>query len=146
MAVGIQDHIHLGTDNPPTNIYPVVDGTLDLTPGVQVAFDRGLTGVLHTHRLVDDSGNPVQFCNDKMRLRLTLAEMLVVKELIGKTVYYVPNYHDDVEDGDSLDVWPDSDYVVRGVLMVQPGSLTNINAMCTHWLLAVEIVDDSAVT
>ena len=146
MAVGIQDHVHLGTDNPPTTTYRVVHGTLDLTPGVQVAFDRGLTGVLHTHRLVDDSGDPVQFCTDKMRLRLSLSEMLTVKGLIGKTVYYVPNYHDDDEDSGSLDVWPDSSYVVRGVLMVQPGSLTNINAMCTDWLLAIEIVDDSAVT
>jgi len=146
MAVAIQDHIHLGTNNPPTTTYPALHKSLDWTPQVAVAFDRALTGKLHTHRLVSGA-DPIQFRSDRVRTKLTLAEMLVVKALAGKTLYYVFNYHDDNEDGaGSLKTWPTSDYVVRGVLMLRRGSVTNLYPKAAYWLMNIEIVDDDAVT
>ena len=38
MAAGIQDHIHLDTDNPPTTTYKVYHGSLDWTPEVPLVI------------------------------------------------------------------------------------------------------------
>lgn len=144
MAPSVMDHIHLDTDDPPTAEYPVSHGTLDLTPNVVVMTERSLTGKLHTHRLLDGA-DPQAFCTDRIRLKLTLAEMLVVKALAGKRVYYAANYHDDDEDGaGSLKSWAaNSVYVIRAVAMLRPGAVTNIDPKGAFWYVNVEFVDDT---
>jgi len=143
MAVSIQDHIHLGADNPPTATFKAEHGTLDVTPSVAVVTERGLTGKLHTHRLLDGA-DPVQFRADRLMIRATLAEMLVLRALAGKTIYYAPHYHDDDEDGaGSLKAWPNSDYVLRIVLMLRPGAITNRNPAADLWFVNIEMVDDN---
>ncbi|HID61360.1 MAG TPA: hypothetical protein EYP49_01235 [Anaerolineae bacterium] len=109
----------------------------DSTPLVAVTTERSLTGKLHIHRLVDASGNPIQFCADRMTLLCTLAEMQTVKALAGKTIYYVSNYHDDA----NL-----ASYTITGVLVIQPGGITNIDPAGDWWRVNIEIVDDDAVT
>lgn len=147
MAAEFHDHIHLDTSNPPAATYVVTHGTLDATPMVPVVVDRALTGKLHTHRLVDDEGDPVQFNGDRMRLKLTWAEMVTVRSLAARTAYYVPHYHDDDEDGEgSLEEWGESEYVVRCLLVLRPGAITNLDPKAGFWLVNIELVDDSAVT
>ena len=142
MAASIQDHIHLGTDNPPTTTYKAEHGTLDVTPAVAVVTERALTGKLHTHRLLDGA-DPVQFRSDQLQIRATLTEMLALRGLAGKTVYYAPHYHDDDEDGaGSLKAWSDSDYVFRVVLMFRPGAITNRNPAADLWFVTIEMVSD----
>ena len=144
MAVEMHDHIHLDTDNPPADEYKVAHGTLDHTPNVPVELERALTGKLHVHRLVDGDGDPVQFQSDKLRMKLTYAEMVAVTGMAGKMVYYAFNYHDDDEESGALDVWPDSSYVVRSLLLVR--QVTNLDPRAAYWYVTIELVDDDAVT
>ena len=138
MAVQIHDHCHLDTDNPPTDTYNVQHGTWDHTPHVGVVVERSVTGVAHVHRLVDGSGDPVQFQNERFTLLgLTLAEMITIRALIGKTVYFVSNYHDD----DAI-----AGYVVTGVLIVEPGGIQNADPSATVWNIQCRIEDTGAVT
>jgi hypothetical protein len=135
MAAAMQDHIHLDTDNPPTATYPALHETLDGTPMVAMVTERSLTGKLQVHRLLDGA-DPVQFVNDRMRLRLSLAEMLVVKGLAGKDVYYIPHYHDEAAP---------AAYVVQAVLVLRPGAITNLDPSAAHWFATVEILDNEAI-
>ena len=137
MTLAIQDHIYLDTTNPPTATYPVVaEGGLDWTPLVSVVTERSLTGKLHIHRLVDGSDNPVSFRSDRLRLIATLAQMLTLRGMSGKTVRYVPNYHDP----DDL-----ATYTHECVLVIPEGSISNIDPMCTYWFINVQLVDDEAI-
>jgi len=136
MALEIQDHIYLDTSNPPTATYPVAAEGLDWTPLVSVVTERSLTGKLHIHRLVDGSDDPVSFRSDRLRLIATLAQMLVLRGMSGKTVYYVPNYHDP----DNL-----ANYTHESVLIIPEGSIANIDPMCTYWFMNVRLVDDEAI-
>ena len=147
MAPSIRSHINLDTNDPPTATYAAAQDTWDSAPAVAVVSERGLTGKLHTHRLLSGV-NPVVFCADKMMLTLTLAEMLVVRALGGKTVYFASNYHDDDEDGaGSLKAWSaGSVYVKQGVLMLGPGSIMNLDPMGSWWSLRLELADSGTVT
>jgi len=144
MAASIQNHIHLDTDDPPTATYKAEHGTLDVTPAAAVVTERAVLGKLHVHRLLD-AGEPVQFRSDQLQIRATLAEMLTLRALAGKRVYYAPHYHDDDEDGGgSLKAWAASSvYVNRIVLMYRPGSLTNRNPAADLWFVTIEMVDDN---
>ena len=144
MAAEMHDHIHLDTANPPTTTYKVTHGTLDHTPNVPVEVERALNGKLHVHRLVDGGGDPIPFQSDKLRMKLTYAEMVAVTGMAGKTVYYAFNYHDDEEDAGALDSWPDSSYVVRSTLLVR--QVTNLDPKAAYWYVTIELVDDDAVT
>lgn len=141
MAVGIQSHIHLDTANPPVVEYSAQMGSLDFTANTAVTFERGITGQLHTHRLLTGS-NPVQFDEDRETLICTLAEMLVVKALAGKRVYYVPNYHDDA----AMGTWSTSSYIIRGLLVIAQGAITNFDPSGEWWSIAIQIIDDDKVT
>ena len=147
MAASILDHIHLDTSDPPTTTYAAAQDTWNSAPAVAVVHERGVTGVLHTHRLLSGV-NPVVFCADTMVLLLSLAQMLVVKALAGKTIYFVSNYHDDDEDGaGSLKAWSaGSVYVKRGVLALSAGSIMNLDPMGDWWSVHIEIVDSGTVT
>lgn len=141
MTLQINDHCHLGTANPPVTEYDVQMGTLDFTANTAVTFERGITGQLHTHRLLTGS-DPVQFDEDKEVLICTLAEMLVVKALAGQRVYYVPNYHDD----DAIGTWSTSSYIIRGLLIIAQGAITNLDPCGVYWTVQLQIVDDDKVT
>lgn len=136
MTLAIQDHIYLDTSNPPTDTYPVAAEGLDWTPMVAVTTERSLTGKLHIHRLVDGGGDPVSFRSDRLRLITTLAQMLTLRGASGKTVYYVPNYHDP----DNL-----AAYTHESILVIPEGAITNIDPMCTYWFVSVRLVDDEAI-
>jgi hypothetical protein len=144
MAASIQNHVHLDTDDPPTATYKAEHGSLDTTPAVAVVTERALTGKLHTHRLLSGA-EPVQFRSDALQIRATLAQMLTLRGLAGKRVYYAPHYHDDDENGaGSLKAWSASSlYVNRVVLTYRPGSLVNRNPAADLWLVTIEMVDDN---
>lgn len=135
MAVEMHDHIHLGTANPPVTTYKVVHGSLDTTPLVFATPRRALNGKLHMHRLTS-AGDPVQFRGDSFRIRATLAEMLVLRGLVGKPVEYVPNYHDD----DAIAGYQHTVY-----LMATAGSFQNLDPASDYWYVNLQIVDDEAV-
>jgi len=149
MTVAVHDHIHLSTSDPPTDVgaeYPAAHGTLDWTPNVSVTTERSLTGKLHTHRLLDGA-DPKQFRSDRMTLTLTLAQMLVVRGLSGKRVYFAFNYHDDEEDPGpppSLKSWAaGSIYVVRCVLVLETGSISNLDPKSSYWQVNIRLTDDT---
>ena len=137
MAASIQDHIHLDTDNPPTTEYDVMQGSWDHTPDVGLVVERGVTGYAHVHRLVDGGGDPIQFQNERFTLLgLTLAQMLTIRALIGKTVYFNSNYHDPAAHAAT---------VVTGVLIIEPGGIQNIDPSATVWNIQCKVEDTGAV-
>lgn len=153
MALLVADHIHIGLNNPPTTTYFAVQGGLDHSQEVPITYERGITGLLHIHRLEDGitAGKPIQFDADKLTIVLrgtnVMTDLTTLKGLSGQLLYYVPNYHDDDEDGGgSLLAWPNSDYVKRCVLVIQPGSVTNTDPMMTMWSVQIELVDHDKVT
>ena len=137
MAASIQDHIHLDTSTPPTTEYYVKwpEGW-DYTPQLEVIYERGLTGKLLVHRLVDDSGDPIQFDEDILTLTITLAEMITLRALAGKAMYYVPNLHDDA----SL-----SSYIETCYFDIRPG-MALIDPMGSYWSIQIQIHDNEAVS
>jgi hypothetical protein len=137
MALGIQSHIHLDTDDPPTAEYPVAMGTLDFTADVLLSMERGVTGKLHVHRVVDGGGDPYQFVADACTLLLTQAQMATVKALAGKAVYYVPNRHDDDDVGS---------YATACILVIPTGGITNIDPMGDWWRVQIQVADNETVT
>lgn len=148
MAVQVHDHLHLDTANPPVTEYYVLQGTLDHSQEVSVAYERGITGLLHIHRLEDGvtAGKPIQFDADKETIVLrgtdAIADLATLKSLAGRTVYMVPNYHDDAD----LGTWPTSSYIVRCVLNIQPGGVTNVDPMMTMFTIQVGFTDHDKVT
>lgn len=138
MAPSIQSHCHLDVDNPPTAEYSVMHGSWDHTPHVGVMVERSVTGVAHVHRLVDGTGAPIQFQNERFTLlNLTLAEMVTVMGLIGRTVYFNSNYHDAAAHAGT---------VVTGVLLVEPGGIQNVSPCATTgWNIQCRIEDTGAV-
>lgn len=141
MALITNDHIHIDTANPPIVTYGMEHGTFDHSQQVAVAYERGITGKLHVHRLESSTGVPVKFDADKGTLFCTLVEMNTIRGLAGQQVYYVEPYHDD----DDMGTWPTSAYIVRGILMVNPGAVTNLDPMCSLWSVQVEIADTDKV-
>lgn len=122
---------------PPTATYAVQHGAWDYAPEVLIASARSVTGKLHVHRVVNNSGVPYQFSHDRITLLgLTLAQMLTVKGLAGKRVYYVPNYHDDAA------LTP---YIITGYLIIGAGAIQNVDPMGTFWNIQGEILDDDTV-
>lgn len=141
MALEIQDHIHLDVSNPPTAEYDAQQGTLDHTYETAVTFERSVLGKLHVHRIIDGI-DPVQFEADSMTLICTLAQMNTLRALAGKRVYYVPNYHDDA----ALGTYPTSSYIIRGLLIINRGGITNLDPPGTYWTVQISVVDDTQVT
>ena len=137
MALEIQDECYIDTVNPPVATYDVVADSWDHTPSVMMAHERSVTGKLHVHRIVDGSGDPYQFEEDKVTILASLSDMSTLRALVGKTVYYVCPYHDP----DNLD-----DYVITTTLVISSGGIVNVDPMCTYWRVNCEFLDDSTVT
>lgn len=134
MAATWNDHIHLGTDTPPTAEYPVaMEG---FSPGTQVpmSMDRGFDGTLHMHRLLDAAGDPVQIKVHRLTLILTNTQKLVVEALQGKAVYYIPHWHDAANH---------AAYDYAAYFRILPGGMTPIDPMATYWEVSIEIIDNS---
>ena len=136
MPYGIQDICYLDTVNPPVATYNVLHGSWDHTPEVPIVFERSVTGKLHTHRVVDGVGDPYQFEQDKCTIRVSLTEMLTLRGLIGRQVYFIPNYHND---GDI------TDNMVTGYLSINSGGIVNIDPIGIYWNVTFQIMDDSTV-
>ena len=137
MAYGIQDTCYLDTVDPPVATYHVLHGSWDHTPVVPLVSERSVTGMLHVHRVVDGSGDPYQFEEDKCTVRVSLTEMLTLRGLIGHRVYFIPNYHDDVNITDNM---------VTGYLSIDSGGIVNIDPSGVYWNVTFRILDDSTVT
>ena len=145
MAIQVHDHIHLGTNNPPTTEYRVVQGTLDHSQEVPVMTERGVTGLLHIHTL-EDGGGIVRFDADRETVILrgtdAITDLDTLKALAGETVYYVPNYHDDA----AMGTWSTSAYIIRCVLIIPRGGITNVDPMMSFWTVQIELADHDKVT
>jgi len=145
MAVQVHDHIHLSTANPPVTEYRVVQGTLDHSQEVPVIHERGVTGLLHVHKLEDAAGI-VRFDADKETIILrganAITDLDTLKALAGETVYMVPNYHDDA----AMGTWPTSAYIIRCVLTIPRGGITNVDPMMSFWTVQIELADHDKVT
>jgi len=153
MTVSTHDHIHIDTDNPPTTTYYVQHGTLDMAQDVAVAHERSITGLLHVHRIENGvtAGVPVQFDSDDETLLLrgttVMADLATLQALAGRQVYWTRNYHDDDEDGaGSLEEYPTSSYVKRGILMIRTGGVKNLDPCLTFFTVQIEFVDSGTVT
>jgi len=96
MASSTQDHIHLGTtlgtDNAPDETYGV--SQRQEAPAGFLKLARNLNGTLITH-ILTSGGNPIIKTGYNDVLLVTMAELITIKALIGKQVYFVDNYHPD---------------------------------------------------
>jgi hypothetical protein len=98
MALEVKDNILLDTDldidDLPVNTYDVMaEGLEDVYAGAVVS-ERGITGKLHVHRLMDGA-SPEVFKDYNYVLIMTRAQLATLVGDVGKTVYFMPNYRDD---------------------------------------------------
>ena len=136
MVATLNSHCHLGTTSPPT----ADKYTLKFTqqhhrrPSLVASARRALSGQLHFHVLSGTSG-PVIFTDYTPTLQLeSQSELETVLGLLGKTVYYVPPYHEDV-----LGV-PQSGYIhtmrVRAIQQIESS-----DALEQYWWVTLDLVD-----
>ena len=131
MTLAMQDHIHIDTVSPPVDEYTVYKEGYSADLDTPFIPERAVSGKLHAHRLFEGS-SVKQFIAHSMRLRLVLAEKLVIFALAAQPVYYVPNYHDD----DDL-----PSYIVPCYLVVEKSMVLDPTA--EHWVVAIRMVDDT---
>lgn len=94
MAASVQDHIHLDDVSPPTDEYGVFRDGFQVQPYAFVATDYALDATVHVHRVL--TGGVPELRDDFSHiLVVSYAEYLTLRGMIGKTVYFVDNYHDD---------------------------------------------------
>jgi hypothetical protein len=138
----IQNHIHLQalTAAAEDGVFHVRHGTLDETPNIPVIMERAVTGKLHVHRLLDNTGALIQFREDRFTLICTQAERDAALALAGQTMYYIPIYHPD--NGETAN---HTAARIKCVLTIRPGSVTNIDASCQYWTVAIDLANDQAV-
>jgi len=101
--VDIQNHIHLDTsyggtpEFAPTTKYKVFVREPKHT--AYVSINRALTARLISSTLLDISNDPVVTTDYQLVLKLTPAEIAVLRGKLGKLVYFCDSYHPD--DGES---------------------------------------------
>jgi len=139
MAVGIQGECYIDTVAPPAAMasYNVAHESWDYTPGVMVATERSITGKLHVHRIVGGGGHPWILEEDRVMIIATLAEMLVLRSLIGRYVYYIPCYHD------PLDL---ASYYTQCILIIPSGGVVNMDPMGSYWRIKCKFTDYSTIS
>ena len=103
MAASLQDHFHLMVSEPDQAessnefkaLSPGYKPKATPEPSVIAAPSRALDGTFRAHILSDLSG-PVVFENWSILVKLDSwpADYTTLKALLGKTLYYVPHYHD----------------------------------------------------
>jgi len=98
MAESLQEHCHLGLVCPPTSSRFTVQNSGGASPPLVVAsVNRALSAKLHYH-VLEDGGEPVVL-EEVPQIILLLeghTELETVTAMLGKTVYYVPNWHEDL--------------------------------------------------
>jgi hypothetical protein len=134
MTLQLNDHCHLDTNSPPTATYHVMHQGYDPHEQVPMAVERTLTGKLKAHLLLDSSGDPVQLTSHAMTLMVSQAEKTTLESLIGKPVYYIPNWHDDSDQ---------ASYVISCKFNVQRGGMIPVDPKGTYWYVQLEILDDT---
>lgn len=93
MAASTQSYILLEDVTPPTVEYKVNAEGYQRRPRVYVYTEEALDGTVHRHAL-ESAGTPVQREDFTHVLTVTHAELTTLLALLGKTVYFVDNYHD----------------------------------------------------
>ena len=99
MAVSVHDNILLDTDLTgiiPTNAYDVSAEGLEDVYAPAVVTERGVTGKLHVHRLMDGV-DPDVFRDYSYVLILTRAQLATLVGDVGRTLYFMPHYRDDAD-------------------------------------------------
>jgi len=99
MAASVHDDILLDVDLTgiiPTNAYDVAADGLEDVYAPAVVTERGITGKLHVHRLMDGV-SPEKFQDYNYGLILTRAQLATLVGDVGKTVYFMPHYRDDAD-------------------------------------------------
>jgi hypothetical protein len=145
MTTVLHDHIHLFAY---TGQNELTGGELDasdyhlLMPGMDekletaTAVERGLTGVAHIYRVLDDNNNPKQFSNGTLQIMATTAEKDALKALSGKSCWLALNDHDD----DPFELVAGNGYLVVAVVT----GTRMVNAMHDYWHVFVQITDVSS--
>lgn len=99
MAATVHDNILLDVDLTgiiPTNTYDVSAEGLEDIYAPAVVTERGLTGKLHVHRLMDGA-DPDVFKDYRYVLFLTRAQLAALVGDVGRTLYFMPHYRDDAD-------------------------------------------------
>ncbi len=99
MAATVHDNILLDTNLTgiiPTNAYDVSAEGLEDIYAAAVVTERGITGQLHVHRLMDGV-DPDVFKDYSYVLILTRAQLADLVGDVGRTLYFMPNYRDDTD-------------------------------------------------
>lgn len=134
----IQNHVHiqLKTDAAESGVYYVRHGTLDATPLVPLTVDRALNMSLHVHRVLDSSGKPRIFENSVMQISFaSKTEIDALVSMSAREIYFIPHDHPDTGD-----VSAHTAARREVVMIVKPGSVTNIDTSMQYWTAAIEII------
>jgi len=103
MAAAWQDHVHIMATRPAQDegtTYEYAVSAKNLRPTglpeytVIASPRRALDGTLRTHTL-QSAGSPILFIDYTPVIRVnSISDIATLAALLGTTVYYVPNYHD----------------------------------------------------
>jgi hypothetical protein len=130
MAASTQAYILLDTSNPPTTQYAVnAEGHVRM-PRVYVDIDEALDGTVHKH-ILESAGAPVQREDIGHVLTVTHAELTTLLTLLGKTVYFVDNYHDPSDVASYVDA-----KIFRAVKSLKP-----FDPMLTYYSIQIVLED-----
>ena len=138
MALVMHDKIRLDTDitlDLPDNEYEVA-----LTPyqdpyEALIQLERGITGKLMVHRKMTGS-TPDKLQHHRFRLILSRAELVLLKEDLGKKVYFMPHYRDEL---DPL-VYRET------VVFTEINDITMYDPMQDWWRADITLVDATGLT
>jgi len=138
MALVMHDTIRLDTDitlDVPDNEYEVA-----LTPYQDpyeplLQLERGITGKLMVHRQMTGS-TPDKLQHHRFRLILTRAELVLLKADLGKKVYFMPHYRDE------LDPLPYRETVA----FTEMNDITMYDPMQDWWRADITLVDATGLT
>lgn len=95
-----------------------------------VQSERGITGKLHVHRVLE-TGVVKQFRDYPYTLICTHAEYRALRLLLGKVVYFMPHYRDDADVATYR-------FVVLFQSMIED---TPFDANLDYWKVAIHLVD-----
>lgn len=133
MAASIHDEILMDTtlagSIPATSWSVVLDGHREYNYAA-VSSERGITGKLHIHRVLE-TGVVKQWRDYPYTLICTHAEYRALRLLVGKVVYFMPHYRDDGDVANYRFV----------VLFESMGDETPFDANLDYWKVAIRLID-----
>lgn len=137
----IQDHCHISStlqvagEKAPDKSYKAIRRRPSYL--IPLMPNRGLTGRLFIHRLVDVGGDPIVFTDFEYMLKVTPTELTALEAELGRSVYFCD--HDHPDDGE------DHTSVVRTMLFSELQHVKDYDPKLTYFDVMVKLIDGDTV-